>query len=328
MTREVALSGMRPTGVLHLGNYFGALSQFVELQRSGCDCFFFIADIHSLTKVEGWSDVDAMSVEVAKCYIACGVEPRRSVVYRQVDVPEISEIAVLLGNIVNLGRLTRCPTFKDEVRKSGLEESELSLGRLSYPVLMAADILSVRATKVPVGKDQTAHVEFARDIAGRFNQMFKTNALVVPAMNVTEPKTVPGLDGAEKMGKTEGNTISLLDDTVTVRKKVAAVPTQATAGGEMMSGTKALYQLVRLCCPQEVYNEYTERYRRGDGRFFRELKETLAEAITKLLKPIQERHQALPDGDVRTTLKEGAATVRPIARAVLDDMRSAMGLRK
>src|ERR1043165_7587145 len=208
MTREVALSGMRPTGILHLGNYFGALSQFVELQSIGFDCFFFIADLHALTKVQEWTDIDGMSINVAKAYFASGVEPRRSTVYRQVDVPEISEIAVLLGNVVSLGRLTRCPTFKDDVRKNGREESELSVGRLGYPVLMTADIVSVRATRVPVGRDQTAHVEIARDIVGRFNRMFGTNILTMPTMNLTQPVTVPGLDGAEKMGKTEGNTIS------------------------------------------------------------------------------------------------------------------------
>ena len=159
------LSGMRPTGNLHLGNYFGAIKQFLNLEAAGEECFFFVADIHALTEVTGPTEVDSLSVEVAKNYLACCIDSAKSTLYRQSDVPEASEIAVLFSNVVKLGRLQTCTTFKDRVHNKGVPEGEVSYGLLGYPVLMAADILCVRAQRVPVGQDQTQHVEMTRDFA-------------------------------------------------------------------------------------------------------------------------------------------------------------------
>ena len=322
------LSGMRPTGNLHLGNYFGAIKQFLDLEAGGSECFFFVADIHALTEVTGPTEIDKLSVEVAKNYLACGIDPNKSTLYRQSDVPEVSEITVLLGNIVKLGRLQTCTTFKDRVRNKGVPEGEVSYGLFGYPVLMAADILCVRADRVPVGQDQTQHVEMARDFARIFNHMFGKEVFTLPEMNISNPLRVPGIDGAEKMGKSDGNTIALLEDIAAVTKKVKGIPTQPEPGGEMQAGTKALYTLVELCSPPDVHTEYLRRYTNREGKFFGEMKSRLAQDIVALLEPIQQRYKSLSDDQVRDVLVQGANKVRPIAASVLKDMRSAMGLIK
>lgn len=321
------LSGMRPTGNLHLGNYFGAIKQFLDLEAEGSECFFFVADIHALTEVTGPTDVDALSVEVAKNYLACGINSDKSVLYRQSDVPEVSEIAVLLGNVVKIGRLQTCTTFKDRIRNKDVPEGEVSYGLLGYPVLMAADILCVRANRVPVGQDQTQHVEMARDFARSFNFNFGREVFTLPEMNISNPLRVPGIDGADKMGKSEGNTIALLEDIAAVTKKVKGIPTQPEPGGEMQPGTKALYTLVELCSSSEVHTEYLRRYSNREGKFFGEMKARLAQDIVALLEPIQQRYRSLSDEQVRDVLAQGANKVRPIAASVLNDMRSAMGIR-
>lgn len=319
---------MRPTGNLHLGNYFGAIKQFLDLEAEGSECFFFAADIHALTEVTGPTEVDSLSVEVVKNYLACGIDPEKSTLYRQSDVPEISEITVLLGNVVKLGRLGNCTTFKDRVRNKGVPEGEVSYGLLGYPILMASDILCVRADRVPVGQDQTQHVEMARDFARIFNNTFGREVFTMPEMNISNPLRVPGIDGAEKMGKSDGNTIALLEDIASVTKKVKSIPTQPEPGGEMQPGTKALYALVELCSPADVHTDYLQRYTNREGKFFGEMKSRLVQDIVALLEPIQQRYKSLTDDDVRDVLAHGANKVRPIAASVLQDMRSAMGLKK
>jgi tryptophanyl-tRNA synthetase len=321
------LSGMRPTGNLHLGNYFGAIKQFLELQAVGEECFFFVADIHALTEVTGLTDVDRLSVEVAKNYLACGIDPSRSTLYRQRDVPEVSEIAVLLGNVAKIGRLQTCTTFKDRVRNKAIPEGEVSYGLLGYPVLMSSDILCVRAQTIPVGQDQVQHVEMARDFARIFNNMFRRDVFVIPEVNISNPLRVPGIDGAEKMGKSDGNTIALLEDIAAVRKKVMGIPTQAEPGGEMQPGTRALYTLMELCSSPEVHGDYLRRYTAREGKFFGEMKKKLAQDVCSLLEPIQSRYRELGDDAVRDVLAQGASKVRLIAAGVLQDMQAAMGLR-
>lgn len=322
------LSGMRPTGDLHLGNYFGAIKQFLDLQVGGSECYFFIADIHALTEVTGPTGIDKLSVEVAKNYLACGINPAVSTLYRQSDVPEVSEIAVLLGNIVKLGRLQTCTTFKDRISNKGVPEGEVSYGLLGYPVLMAADILAIGANRVPVGKDQTQHVEMARDFARSFNHLFGQPVFTIPEMNIQNPLRVPGIDGSDKMGKSEGNTIALLEPIASIRKKVRAIPTQAELGGDMQPGTRALYALMQLCSAPEVHADYLQRYANSEGKFFGQMKDQLVGDITTLLDPIQDRYAHLSEHNVRVVLQEGAQKVRPVAADILKKMRAAMGLQR
>lgn len=354
---------MRPTGQLHLGNYFGAIKQFLDLQARGEQCFFFAADLHALTEVRGKTEIDQLSVEVVKNYLACGIDPESSVLYRQSDVPEVSEITVLLGMVASIAEMRRCTTYKgkrdgllipeimternvsredavkllekeDEeykilpIQKVRNFENSFSYGLLGYPVLMAADILCVRADRVPVGQDQTQHVEMARDLARAFNHMFKGKVLQIPELNETNPLRVPGIDGAEKMGKSDRNTIALLEPIKQVIKKVRGIPTQAQAGGEMAPGTKALYTLMELCSPPDVHTEYLRRYANAEAQFFGEMKKRLAQDIAELLDPIQTRYAKFSDSDVRDVLARGATKARSIASVVLTDMQQAMGLKK
>lgn len=338
------LSGMRPTGVgqLHLGNYFGAIRQFVDLQTTGNRCFYFVADLHALTEVDGPTDIAKNSVNVVRNYIMCGVDPTQCTLYRQSDIPAVPHIAVLLGNVVRLNVLRRCTTFKGKLQDkcdkiandSGkgftpLQEEEVengfSYGLFGYPVLMAADMFAVRAEKIPVGEDQVQHVEYARDFAGTFNRLFGPT-LTVPSVNVQNPIRVPGIDGTGKMGKSLGNTIDLLDDPQTIRQKVMSIPTQSEAGGPMTQGTEALFTLVELCCGPDVHRNYLQRYAAKEGKFFGEMKKALVQAICQLTEPMKERALLVSDDDVLDILAHGAQKVRPIADAVLHDMKKAMGL--
>ncbi len=354
------LSGMRPTGNLHLGNYFGAIKQFLDLQEKGEDCFFFVADIHALTEVAAPTQVDMFSVEVAKNYLACGIDPNKSTLYRQSDVPQVSEIATLLGMVPTIAELRRCTTYKGKrdllvtraLRIMGKREDEIaailkakeertilgneklyeiengfSYGLLGYPVLMAADILCVKAENVPVGEDQTQHVEMARDLARTFNQMFDKKVFAIPELNVSNPLRVPGIDGASKMGKSEGNTIALLEGDASAIRKIKSIPTQIEPGGPMEPGTQALYDLVQLCSPLDIHTDYLRRYTNRQGKFFGEMKQRLADDVLALLQPIKDRYSRLSNDDVRDILAQGATKVRRIAASVLADMQCAMGLR-
>ena len=320
------LSGMRSTGNVHLGNYFGALQQFLELQEKH-QCFFFVADLHALTEVQGPTETRRLSVEVVKTYLACGIDPARSTLYQQSDVPQIAQLAILLGNTVGVGRLRSCTTYKDRIKNKGAEEGDVSLGLLAYPVLMAADILAVRGSIVPVGKDQKQHIEMARDFAKGFNQRFQDDVFTIPDMNLLDPIRVPGIDGSnQKMGKSLGNTIALLDRPEQIQKKVMKIPTQERSGvSDISPGTDALFQLVNLCCSAEQKAAYAEDWKAGRMRFG-EVKQRLAEALIVLLTPIQDRYDSLRDSDVRDVLSDGAKTARGIAQDVLEAASAAMGL--
>jgi tryptophanyl-tRNA synthetase len=227
--QEVILSGIRPTGRLHYGNYFGAIRKFVELQEQGDRCYYFIADYHALTTITERRDIFRATLDMLRTYVACGLDPIKSVIYRQSDVPSTAELALLFGMITNIGFLERGTTYKDKMSKLAgdngeVEGNPLSYGLLGYPVLMAADILIVKADQVPVGEDQRQHVEMAIDIAQRFNHRFG-ETLKVPRPVERNAIRLPGLDGSEKMGKSEGNTLDLLDDPKTVLAKIKGVQT-------------------------------------------------------------------------------------------------------
>lgn len=359
MSTKRVLSGVRPTGQLHIGNYRGAIKQFLDLQESGHECFYFVADLHALTEVTGPTDNDRLSVEVVKNYLACGVDPARCVLYRQSHIPEISEMALLLGNIITVAQLRRCTTYKGKVDDAVIEElvrrgmpedaarklvrekeeygdltpdelfqisNRFSYGLLGYPVLMASDILAVRADLVPVGADQTQHVEFARDYARTFNRMFGRETFVVPELTEQSTLTVPGTDGSLKMGKSDGNTITLLEDLRSARQKIMRMPTQVEPVGEKTQGTQNLYNMIELFCPEKLANEFLQRYGNPEDKYFGEMKKRLADHIVALLEPIQARYAQISDDEVRKILEQGAKKVRPIAAQVLADMHRAVGL--
>lgn len=358
------LSGMRPTGRLHIGNYRGAAVQFRELQDSGKDCFFFVADLHALNELDGPEDIDAASIEVVRSYMACGIDPDKVYLYRQSHIPEISEVTQLLGNFATLAQLRRCTTAKGKVDDLAIAEmvkrkdapdkdaatalvkaknpsygsltdldllllgNTLTAGLYLYPVLMAADILAVRSTLVPVGADQRQHVEFARDYARTFNHMFQRDVLTVPELTEDSSVTVPGIDGSLKMSKSAKNSIALLDTPAEIRKKIGRMPTQAEPVGPRDTGTDNLYQMVELFCETELADEFLARWGNPADKYFGEMKTKLAARLTELLEPIRIAHAKISDDDVRDVLARGASHVQPVAAEVLHDMKVAIGLEK
>lgn len=343
MSNEVILSGIRPTGRLHYGNYFGAIKKFLELQAQGHTCYYFIADYHALTTITERTDFFRQTLDMLRTYIACGLDPEKSVIYRQSELPATAELTLLLGMITNIGFLERGTTYKDKLSKlqeTGSEEGNpLSYGLLGYPVLMAADILIVKADIVPVGDDQRQHVEMATDIAQRFNHRFG-ETLKIPKPVERTALRLRGLDGSEKMGKSENNYIALLDDAKTVLKKVKSV--QTTTDPEPLEGESnapedvipqmpasvgALYQLLHLVAPAEVYEDFVQQYRQG-GKFYGKLKQNLAEHLAQFNEPIIEAFHRPDNTDefVKEFLIENARRVTPVALDTVESCREAMGI--
>ena len=222
---DIVVSGIRPTGNLHLGNYFGAIKNFLKMQYEN-KCYFFIADYHSLTTHPTPENLQGNIKQVLVEYLACGIDPEAATLYVQSDVPEVTELYLLLNMNAYVGELERCTSFKEKIR---LQPNNINAGLLTYPTLMAADILLHKAAKVPVGKDQEQHLEMTRTFAKRFNRLYNVEYFPEPmAYNFgQELIKIPGLDGSGKMGKSEGNGIFLADDAETVRKKVMRAVTDA-----------------------------------------------------------------------------------------------------
>jgi len=343
-TKEIILSGIRPTGRLHYGNYFGAIRNFIDLQSQDTICYYFIADYHALTTITEREDFYQQTIEMLRTYVACGLDPAKSVIYRQSDLPCTAELALLLGMITNIGFLARGTTYKDKMGKleegpGGVDGNPLSYGLLGYPVLMAADILIVRANKVPVGDDQRQHLEMAIDIAQRFNSRFG-ETLTLPEGIARNALRLPGLDGGAKMGKSEHNTLDLLDDAATVLKKIKAVPTTTDPEPlgtdsdhpddvipRMPNSVGALYRLLNLLAPEAVYLDFVGKYRRRE-KFYGTLKTTLAEYVSAFNAPIIEQYNAPGNSReaVEEFLRENARKVTPVALDTVETVRAAMGI--
>ncbi|MDK1021084.1 MAG: tryptophan--tRNA ligase [Candidatus Hydrogenedentes bacterium] len=343
---EVILSGIRPTGRLHYGNYFGAIQKFIVLQEQGLRCYYFIADYHALTTASERVDYFRYTLDMLRTYVACGLDPSKSIIYRQSDVPCTAELALLLGMVTHVGFLERGTTYKDTVAKlpggttRGPEGNPIPYGLLGYPVLMAADILIVRADTVPVGDDQRQHVEMAIDIAEKFNRRFDTVALKIPKPVVRNAVRLPGLDGAAKMGKSDNNDLGLLDDEKIVLKKIKAVqtttdPTPIEGASDdpddvipqMPPSVGALYRLLSLLAPEEVYLDFTRKYRRGE-KFYGVLKTTLADYVNAFNAPIIEAFNAPGNNDesIKEFLTENAKKVTPVALETVEACREAIGI--
>ena len=343
---EIILSGIRPTGRLHYGNYFGAIKQFLELQEQGLRCYYFIADYHALTTAQDRTDYFRRTLDMLRTYVACGLDPQKSLIYRQSDLPCTAELSLLLGMVANVGLLERGTTYKDVVAKlpggttKGPEGNPIPYSLLGYPVLMAADILIVRADKVPVGDDQRQHVEMAIDIAQKFNHRFGTDALKIPQPVARTALRLPGLDGSGKMGKSERNDLGLLDDAKTVLKKIKGVqtttdplPLEGESSGpddiipQMPPSVGALYRLLHLLAPEEVYLDFVGKYRRGE-KFYGVLKTALAEYVSAFNAPIIEKFNdpANDDASVKEFLIENAKRVTPVALETVEACREAIGI--
>ena len=354
MSKEIVLSGIRSTGNLHLGNYYGALRKFVKIQDD-YDCRFFIADLHALTTNPDPNDLHANVKKILAEYLAAGIDPDKATIFIQSDVPEIAEMYLLLNMHVGIGELMRTTSFKDKARKAlgisapaegdddeafekqiiGSETNKrVNAGLLTYPTLMAVDILIQKATKVPVGKDQLQHLELTRRFARRFNSFYGVDYFPEPYDFDFggAPVKVPGLDGSGKMGKSEGNCIYLVDDPKVLRKKVMRAVTDEgpqPPNSPMSEPVANLFSLLELTSTPDVVKHFRDAYADCSIRYG-DLKKQLAEDILAVTTPIRDRvNDILADDDyLRRVVKQGAEKARESAARTLADVREIMGIRK
>lgn len=324
---ETVVSGIRPTGNLHLGNYYGAIKGFLEMQKS-YHCFFFIADWHSLTTHPRPGSIVESTNTILAEYLACGLDPNLVSIYRQSDVPEVLELYLYLNMNAYLGELERTTTFKEKARK---QPENVNAGLLTYPCLMAADILLHRAQKVPVGKDQEQNMEMARKFARRFNTIYETELFPEPASwsPHTAPIKIPGLDGSGKMGKSEGNAIYLLDDDKTISKKVMRAVTDSgptEPNSPLSEPIRNLFALMEVVSTPETIAYFQEQYNRCEIRYG-DLKKQLAGDIIEHISPIRERIREISSQPkiLDEIARAGAEKARQSAQETMRQVRQALG---
>lgn len=348
--RKIVVSGIRSTGNLHLGNYFGALSKFIRMQDD-FDCRFFIADLHALTTNPDPKQLHESVKNILAEYLAAGLDPERSTLYVQSDVPEIAEMYLLLNMHVGIGELMRTASFKDKARKclgitsesddiekeiigNQSSQARVNAGLLTYPTLMAVDILIHKADFVPVGKDQEQHLELTRRFARRFNSFYGVDYFGEP-VNFNfggEAIKVPGLDGCGKMGKSEGNCIYLIDEEKPLRKKVMRAVTDEgpkEPGQKPSQPVENLFTLMELVSGPDVVKHYRDAYADMSIRYG-DMKKQLAEDILKVTLPIRQRIMDIRDNDeyLSKVVRMGAERARAYAADTLRDVREIMGIRK
>lgn len=326
---ETVLSGIRSTGNLHLGNYFGAVTNFVKMQGE-YNCYFFVADLHSLTTYPKPDDLHANVKSVLAEYLAAGINPEKSTLYVQSDIPEIPEFYLLLNMNAYVGELERTTTFKEKVRS---QPENVNAGLLTYPVLMAADIIIHRSNKVPVGKDQEQNLEMTRKFAKRFNSMYGVDYFPMPEpFNFGKALLkVPGLDGTGKMGKTAGNGIYLIDEPELIRKKVMRAVTDAGPTKEnqkMTEPIKNLFTLMEIVSSPDTITHFRDQYNTCRIRYG-DLKKQLAEDIITVCNPLRERIREIlaDEAYIRRAVTLGKEKARASASQTLRDVREIIGFR-
>lgn len=329
---ETVVSGIRSTGNLHLGNYFGAVQNFLKMQNE-YRCFFFIADYHSLTTHPTPQDLHNNVRRVLVEYLAAGIDPEKSTIYIQSDVPEIPELYLLMNMNAYLGELERSTSFKDKVRAN---PDNVNAGLLTYPVLMAADIIIHKATKVPVGKDQEQHLEMTRTFSNRFNRMYNVDYFPeAQAFNFgTELIKIPGLDGKGKMGKSEGenNAVYLGDSPEIIKKKVMKAVTDG--GPTEMNQVKPdiiqnLFDIMKAVSSKDTLTHFDELYNKCEIRYG-DMKKQLTEDITNFLGPIRERIEEIEKDEayLRKVVQLGKDKARESAGKTIQEVREIIGFKK
>lgn len=318
------LTGLQPSGKLHLGNYFGAMEAAVRLQDAG-ETFYFIANYHAMTTVRNPEDLRSHTLDLAIDFLACGLDPERCVFFRQSSIPEVNELAWILSTVCPVSQLEKAHSYKDKIAH-GFSPSH---GLFAYPVLMAADILMFDTQRVPVGKDQKQHIEITRDLAGKINDAYGEGTLVIPEPIIREETAVvPGLDG-QKMSKSYGNTIPLFCDPAELKKLIMkklvtdATPLEAPKPKE----NSTILALYRLVADAADYDAMVADYDRG-GVGYGEFKKRLVEACIAYFEPMRIRREELAadPAEVERILARGAEKARAAATVVLDRVRRAVGL--
>jgi tryptophanyl-tRNA synthetase len=328
--KPIVMSGIRPTGYLHLGNYFGAIRNYVRMQDE-FECFFMVADLHSLTTHPDTKELKSNVHRVLAENIACGLDPEKAAFYCQSHVYETSELYLYLNMMAYVGELEKTPTFKDKVR---LQPQNVNAGLLTYPVLMASDILIHRASLVPVGKDQEQHLEIARNYVNRFNHRYGYVFPEPQAFNYNDQLVkVPSLDGAGKMSKSENQmaTLYLADEDDLIRKKVMKAKTDS--GPTEPNAAKPdyienIFLLMKLVSSEEVVNKFEEDYNKCSIRYG-DMKKQLAEDMVKFISPIREKVEGIlaDEAYLKQVMETGAEKARKSAKATMEIVRESMGLK-
>ena len=319
------LSGVQPSGTPHIGNYFGAIRQFVQLQEER-EGYYFLADLHALTTVQDANRLRQLIRDLAGGFLALGLDPGKSVIYRQSDVPEVPELTWYLSTVTSMGLLQRCTSFKDKVSQGVVP----SHGLFAYPVLMAADILIVKSDLVPVGKDQKQHLEVTRDIAASFHAVYGDEVFTLPNPLILEDvAVVPGVDG-RKMSKSYGNTIDIFGPEKAIRKKIMSIVTDSTpVEAPKPTEDNALYELLKLFAPDEAEREWVENAFLEGGVGYGDMKKRLFDYFLQTFGDARARYEELQNdpAEVDRILAEGAEKAREIAAPLMDQVRRAVGIR-
>ncbi|MBZ4677026.1 MAG: trpS [Anaerophaga sp.] len=326
---ETVVSGIRPTGNLHLGNYFGAVKNFLKLQEN-YNCFFFIADYHSLTTHPHPADLHGNVRQVLAEYLAAGLDPEKATIYIQSDLPEVAELTLLLNMNAYLGELERTTSFKEKARK---QPDNVNAGLLTYPVLMAADIIIHQASKVPVGKDQEQNLEMTRKFANRFNRIYEVDYFTIPqAFNFGESLIkIPGLDGSGKMGKSEGNGIFLAEEPESIRKKVMRAVTDSgpsKPNSPVSEPVQNLFTIMEVVSKPEVLEQFKDDYAKCTIRYG-DLKKKLAEDIINFTAPIREKIKTIAGDDayLRKVANTGREKAHESASKTIREVRKIIGFK-
>jgi len=321
--KKRVLSGIQPSGKLHIGNYFGMIKRMVEYQDSS-DLFLFIANLHSLTTLQDRDRMKSMTLEAATDLLALGADPDKCHFWVQSDVPEVAELAWILSCVTPIGLMERATSYKDKIAK-GIKPN---LGLFSYPVLQAADILIHQTDLVPVGKDQKQHLEMSRDIAIKFNNIYG-DILTIPEPDISENVSViPGTDG-QKMSKSYGNTIHIFDEPSVIKKAVMGIVTDSKGVDDKKNPKKCnVFALYKLFANNEEQSEMADKYKKG-GMGYGDAKMKLLKKINETFEPFQKKREELTANPkkVEKILEEGANKVRKITLKTLEQVRKATGLR-
>lgn len=329
--KKTLLSGVKPTGKPHIGNYFGAMRQFVNLQDE-YSCMFMIADYHTLNFIQNKDEMSQNILDLAIDYLALGLDPHKSIIFKQSDVPEHAELAWIFDTITTMPYLQRAHAFKDAEAKN----KEISVGTFNYPMLMAADILMYDADVVPVGQDQKQHIEYTRDTVEKFNRIFNSEVFKMPEPKIMEEVAiVPGTDG-QKMSKSYGNTIGLFASFDEIKKAVMSIPTDSKGVDEPKNPEEDnVFKLHKLFANEKQLADIRERYENPNpangqgGMGYKESKEILIENIEKFIAPLREkRAQIASDTDyVLDVLKEGGKRAKQRAEKKMEEIREAIGVK-
>ena len=319
------LSGVQPSGTLHIGNYFGAIRQFVRLQEEH-ECFYFLADLHALTTVQDPARFRDLVTDLATGFLALGLDPERSTVYRQSEIPEVTELSWYLSTVTSMGLLQRCHSFKDKVAQGVVP----SHGLFAYPVLMAADILIVRSDLVPVGKDQKQHLEVTRDVAASFHATYGKEVFTLPnPIILDDVAVVPGVDG-RKMSKSYDNTIEIFGPEKPIRKKIMGIVTDSTPVDEPKpTEDNALYHLLKIFAPDDGERAWVETAFSEGGVGYGDMKKRLFEYYLQTFGEARARYDELTNdpAEVDRILAAGAEKARETAAPLMDQVRKIVGVK-